>query len=325
MESRGVFVTGATGFIGQHLVNRLLEEGQGMWKLTRNPDKIPFQWKDKLAILRADLSDSGLSLPKETKVVFHCAGEIRDKVKLKSTNTEGARNIVRACLEHKGCKLVHLSSVGVMGAKRDMVVNEGRGCFPKNMYEKTKYEAEKIIQDAVRDLGLNAVILRPSIVYGPGITEGRDSFLALIRAIQKRRFCLIGKKPSYYNIIYVGDVVEALLFLASNPAAGEKKVFIINDVMKWGEFVNYVQSLLHVEHKIGTIPQALAFCLALGSELGHIFGVKPPFSISRFKALSSKTIFSSERIKSELNFKFLFGNAKGLRNTIDYYRQRQLL
>ena len=168
-------------------------------------------------------------------------------------------------------------------------------------------------------------ILRPGIVYGPGKSPEKDSFLSLARSINNGYFRYIGSDKGGYNIVYIGDVIEALLCLALNPTIDGKKVFIINDAMRWGEFVDYLQSLLHVKHKIGTIPGPLAFCLALGCELGAVFGVKPPFSMSRFKALSCESIFSSKRIKKELNFNFLFGNAKGFRNTIDYYHRKNLL
>ena len=144
MSRRRIVVTGATGFIGQHLVSRLFEDGERVCILTRNPEKVPFEWKKRLAILKGDLLDKDFSLPDNADVVFHCAGEIKDKDKFEKTNVEGTRNIVRACLKHRQCKLVHLSSVGVMGSESSGIIDETAKCLPKNAYEKTKYKAEKI-------------------------------------------------------------------------------------------------------------------------------------------------------------------------------------
>ena len=325
MKDPKIFVTGATGFIGRHLVNSLLERKQYLYILTRNPDRVPLRWKDRLSILKGDLSDTGFSLPDGTEIVFHCAGEIKDKSRFQETNVEGTRNIVNACLKHGRCKLVYLSSVGVMGADKDGLIGEGTNCSPKNIYEKTKYEAERIIQDAVRDSGLNAVILRPSIVYGPGIAKTRDSFLALIKAIKSKKFCLFGKKPSYYNIVYVGDVVEALIYLADTDIKVSGETFIINDVIPWEDFIKEVLSILKKNNAVMEIPGFIGYSLALLCEAANRVGVKTPFSLSRYRVLTCKTIFSSVKLSEQAGYRFRYGNKEGIKITLKHYLDQGLL
>ncbi len=320
-----VAVTGATGFIGRYLVKRLLEEGARIEVITRDRRRIPHEWQGRVSIVEEDIAKGARRLSPHTEIVFHCAGEIRDPQQFYKTNVEGARNILDMCIRNGIKRLVHLSSVGVIGAEKPGIFDETRPGFPRNDYERSKLEAERLVLETGQKKGLSIAILRPSIVYGPGKPPEKDSFLSLVHSINNGYFRCIGSDKGIYNIVYIGDAVEALLYLAVSPGVEEKKIFIINDAMEWGEFVDCIQSLLHLEHKIGTIPKTLAFCLALGCNLGNILGLKLPFSISRFKALSSKTIFSSERIRKELDFKFLFGNHKGLKNTIDYYRQKHLL
>jgi len=117
MKESEIFITGATGFIGRHLVNRLIEKGERIRILTRNPDKVLSKWQDRLSISIGDLLDTKLKLPNDTTVVFHCAAEIKDESRFEKVNVEGTKNIVRACLEHSRCRLIHLSSVGVIGAE----------------------------------------------------------------------------------------------------------------------------------------------------------------------------------------------------------------
>ena len=320
-----VAVTGATGFIGRYFVERLLQKGTEIEVITRDRRRVPQKWQGRVLIIEEDIAKGVPRLSPDTEVVFHCAGEIRDPQQFYKTNVKGTWNILDACIHNGIKKFVHLSSIGVMGVEKPGIFDETSPCFPRNDYERSKLEAERLILETGQEKGLSVAILRPSIVYGPGKSSEKDSFLSLARSIKNGYFRYIDSDKGIYNIVYVGDVAEALLCLALNPAVERGKVFIINDAIRWANFVPYMQSLFQFERKIGSIPRPLAFCLGLGSELGRIFGIKLPFSISRFKALSSKTIFSSGRIKKELNFKFLFGNAKGLRNTIDYYRRENLI
>jgi len=220
---------------------------------------------------------------------------------------------------------VYLSSVGVMGSEKPGVVDETEPCSPKNMYEKTKYEAERVIHEAIKNFGLNAVLLRPSIVYGPGIAKGRDSFLALIQAIKRGRFCVFGKEPSYYNIVYVGDVVEALIFLAQADVKASGGVFIINDAISWQCFSEEVLAILKMRGLVFKMPKIVGYVLVLVCEAGRRIGIKMPFSLSRYRAIACKTIFSSERLLKQRGFKFRYGNTEGIRSTLEHYLSQGLL
>lgn len=325
MKYNAAAITGATGFIGRCLIRRLLKQELQIEVITRDRRRIPGEWQKRVSIIEQDIANDVCQLSPHTEVVFHCAGEIRNPSNFIQTNVVGTRNILDACIRNNIKKFVYLSSVGVMGIKKTGVFDEKNLCFPRNSYERSKLEAEKIVLETGRKQGLSVAVLRPGIVYGPGKSPERDSFLSLIRSIKNGYFRYIGSDKGIYNIVYVEDVVEALLGLAFNPTPGEKKIFIINAPMTWGDFVSRVNSILGLKHKVSTIPKAAALCLALGCELGSMFGMKLPFSMTRFKALTSKTIFSSERIKKELDFEFLFGNRIGLKKTIDYYRKKHFL
>lgn len=325
MKNYKILVTGATGFIGKCLVNRLLEEDNQIHVLTRNPDKILHEWKNKVSVIKADLSDESFQLPEETLIVFNCAGEIKNESKFEDTNVKGTQNIVKACLEREGCKLIHLSSVGVMGVSGNVIADENIACSPGNMYEKSKFAAEVIIEDAVRNSGLDAMILRPSIVYGFDIAREKDSFLALIRMIQKKRFFLIGKSSSYYNIVYVGDVVEALVFLSTTPMSDNKNIFIINNPILWSDFTEKILLFFGIDTPVIKIPVLVGYLLALICDTGRLLGIRTPFSLNRYRVLVCKTIFNSDRLREQAGFKFKYGNAEGLKNTLNQYLQKELL
>ncbi len=325
MERKDVFVTGATGFIGQHLVNRLIDGSQRLQILTRDSSKVPPEWKDRLTVVKGDLSDHDLRIPPGITMIFHCASEIRDEKRFRETNVEGTRKIVDYCLTNKECRLVFLSSAGVMGSCRPGPVDESLECAPKSLYAKTKFEAEKIIKNAVKNSGLNAVILRPSIVYGPGIPRQRDSFLALIRSINDRKFFLFGSRLSYYNIVYSADVVSAMIFLAETETVAPGEIFIINEPVSWPDFVKIVLLELKKDYPVLKIPLGAGYVLAFLSEISRLVGLKMPLSLSRFRALTSRTVFKADKLLIRSGFRFEHGNARGIADTVDHYRKQGLL
>ncbi len=319
VRKNNFFITGATGFIGRHLACHLLEQGECVSVLTRHPEKVPLSWKGRLTIAQGDLTEDACPFPDRIDVIFHCAGEIRDQNRFERVNVDGTRRVVDACLARPGCALVHLSSVGVMGSEGPGVVDETRPCLPKSPYEKTKYAAETIIQDAVRKKGLRAVILRPSIVYGPGVTLERDSFLALVRSVKKKRFCIFGTVPSYYNIIYVGDVVDALIALSKVVKENPGEVFIVNDAIEWRSFLEEVLSALGLTSRIHQLPVSAGYAAAFVCDIGKCLGMKMPFSMNRLKALTCKTIFDPKKLLRQFDLQLRYRNRQGIAITLQHY------
>lgn len=320
-----ILVTGATGFVGTHLVNRIIKDKiDSVYVLTRDHSKIPEVWNKQLSVLTSDLSRCPLELPSDVRIVFHCGGEVRDRAKFQDTNVNGTFNVVRACIK-ASCKLIYLSSVGVMGARKPGLVYETDKCFPEGMYERSKYDAEEIIKNAVISDGLRSFLLRPSIVYGPGIHKGRDSFLSLARAIRNGNFCTFGETSSFYNIVYVGDVVEALIHLSAFESKSSGEVFILNDPIEWRIFAQRAASILGVKQSNLSLPSSLGYILAYICDAVGLFGIKVPFSTNRYKALTCKTIFSSKKICNSIDFKFKYGNAEGIKITLENYRKQGLL
>ena len=324
LNNVNIAVTGATGFIGRHLVEELLREGASIEVVTRDHANIPVEWKDRVDVLEADISKNIPKLNSMTKIVFHLAGEINNPKLFSHTNETGTRNMVKALEGIEIERFVHLSSVGVMGRDKEGTFDERDQCFVKNSYERSKLAAEEIVLNAGRDQKVPVSILRPSIVYGPGKKKS-DSFLSLIRSVKKKQFRYIGSDESIYNIVYVGDVVEALVYLSCVDKNKGSEIFILNDPVMWKEFIFQTQSLLRSRYKVNTVSGSIAFCLAAGCDIINIFGKKLPFSTTRYKALTSKTVFSAEKINKELGFNLPFGNNKGIAITLEEYKEKGLL
>ena len=96
---------------------------------------------------------------------------------------------------------------------KSRLIDENTICKPQNVYESSKYEAEKIVLDGITN-GLQAQILRPTIIFGAGRNENKDSFLQLLRAMKRRTYRNIGN--GIYNLIHVNEVVRVMRMLDSD-------------------------------------------------------------------------------------------------------------
>src|SRR5437899_1842637 len=172
-----ILVTGATGFIGRHLTKRLLESGSLVRVVTRNSERLPSEWAGR--------------------------GETRDLSSMQAVNVEAMRGLAEAAVAAGVKRIVHVSSVGVISAVGSGVVTEETPCRPRNAYERSKLEGEQVVLACARAGRIEALIVRPTIVFGEGTARPGDSFLEWLRAVQQGRFVFIGTK-AVANYVYVG-------------------------------------------------------------------------------------------------------------------------
>lgn len=314
MDSR-VLITGATGFIGQHLINQLLVNGARVRILTRGTHSLPASWINQVEVIEGDLSNpSTLSRAvADTSVVYHLAGEIRDPTRMHTVNVEGTRNLLAACEKTSVRHIVYLSTVGVMGATRDGIVDESQDCHPLNDYERTKYEAEQNVLEWSQKTGVAVTALRPTIVFGSGSRIIPDSMLAWLRAIQSGRFVFFDRR-AIANYVYAGDVISACLHVVQLALQG---VFIVADPCPLTEFVAACAAALQVSTPRLFFPLPFAYA---GVSLLHTFVPNSPLTVSRVRALSSKTIYRSMRM-NEIGWSPAIGYREGLQRTVQWYKR----
>jgi nucleoside-diphosphate-sugar epimerase len=224
-----VLVTGATGFIGRHLVRSLVDRGDEVRALVR-----PTSDTAELRSLGVDLFEGDLTLAASLAgccdgidAVLHTgcavkgtfdAGRDAEKAFL-AVNRDGTVNLAREVLKHDGLRLVHVSSTAAMGAPKASHVDETSPCNPKAPYQVSKREAELALLELHDHDGLNVVILRPCLVAGEGKVNGE--LLKLFRMVRKGRLPYIGnnfdiEKP----LIMVDDLVDAIILAATSGDSG---------------------------------------------------------------------------------------------------------
>lgn len=212
-RTRRVVVTGARGFLGGHLVRTARARGADVLEVVRETEGARVGTADLLADpSRLDGTD-----------VFVHAAAVRHRhgasaASYRASNVDLVEALVRAAAGRVG-RFVLVSSVGVYGFPdvRALPITERTPFAPVTLYSWTKVEAERLVQKLGPELGLAVTIVRPTIIYGPGDTNGMLDKLA--RMIRARRYLLVGDGRNSLHHTYIDDVVSGIYELAESDAA----------------------------------------------------------------------------------------------------------
>jgi len=191
-----ILITGGAGFVGRHLVTRLLGQGEEVRVLARGGAEA-----GDANVVQGDIRDLSalVSAARGCRAVIHLVGIIREGAgaSFQQVHVGGTRTVVQACHEAQVHRLLHMSALGARpGAS--------------SRYHRTKWEAEEL----VRASGLGATIFRPSVMFGAG-----NSFLAQVRALLHRGpvIPIIGDGTSLVQPIWVEDVVSCFVGALADP------------------------------------------------------------------------------------------------------------
>jgi len=209
-----VLVTGATGFIGHHLVERLTHEACHIRTLVLPEEDASALEAFGIQIIRGDICDHRAAERAVTdcQVVFHLAARVEalnpSRNALQSVNVHGTANLIRAAAGAGVDRFVLCSSVGVYGRLiRNLAINENTRAKPDSSYGESKLLAERVALSQHERDALPVVITRLAGVFGPGAL----SWLNLFRTIASGRFRLIGSGSNYHHYVDVADVAEGLV------------------------------------------------------------------------------------------------------------------
>ncbi len=208
-----VLITGATGFIGSHLTERLLQDGHTVRALARQSSDVSLLRSLGAEIVYSDIQDS-FAVEKAVRGcshVYHLAARTsrhdsssrQDDFEI---NVEGTKNVVNAALKAGVERLVYGSSVGVYGSIKDPLADEKTSPNPNTQYRESKLRGEGVVLSKHKAEGLPIVIARISSVYGPR----SFNWLSLFQAIATRRFRMLGAGENSRDMCYVSDIAEGI-------------------------------------------------------------------------------------------------------------------
>jgi nucleoside-diphosphate-sugar epimerase len=207
------FVTGATGFVGAHLVRALLARGDRVTCLVRSPAKAQAQrWPPEVRLVRGDLDDATALATgcADTDVVFHLAGRIsaRNLAEFLAANRDGTARLIQAAAAQPPQRFVYVSSLAVGGpAEPGHPVDERRAPAPVTNYGRSKLAGEELVRAAPYPW----TIVRPPVVYG----EWDREVLRVFRFARLGWAPVIGDGSQELSLIYAGDLATALIAAAT--------------------------------------------------------------------------------------------------------------
>lgn len=214
-------VTGATGLVGSHLAERLIERGDRVVALVR-PDSATVVL-ERLGVKLA-LGDIGepwtlREALRGVDVVYHCAarppiGGTREQ--FWRANVEGTANVLQSALASNAARVVHVSTVDVYGYGDHDGADERTPYQAEGLYSWSKIEAERLAIDAYERDGLPVSIVRPCLIYG---ARDRHVLPQVRRMLEQARVPLLGGGQTLMDVVYVADAVEAMIRAGTEPAA----------------------------------------------------------------------------------------------------------
>lgn len=330
--TRRVLITGATGFIGSRLVLALRSRDIPVRVLVR-PGRSgrPLDTFAQLGveIVHCELLDPAAlrAATADVATVYHLAGRllvpgIAEDV-YRRIHVDGTRNLLAACSDRPIDAFVHCSTTGVLGPTGALPADETSPRRPSTIYECTKAEGEEVAIGFAERTGLQVVVARPALVYGPGDLH----LLGWFRTIQCGLYRVIGNGMSLLHPIYVDDLVDGLLRCAAQPVTPGRIFHFVGDrALPIRELAAAIASALGRRLP----PRGLPLPLALGAAavLEAIPGIPParlPLTRGRIEFMTRNRAYCGERARHELGFVARTSLAEGLRQAVAWYRTEGLL
>lgn len=306
-----VAITGANGFIGRRLTMAHIGQSHEVRVLTRGRSiPVTGAWSFTGDLTRPE------SIPEEfldgVDVLYHCAAELLDPAAMAAVNSEGTRNLLRKATGRIG-RWVQLSSVGVYGPHRCRSIDETFPLAPANEYERSKAAADQSVLDATAAGCFEAVILRPSIVFGGDMPN--QSLFQLAHMIERGWFRFIGPPGASANYVGVDNVVDGLQLCARHPAAAGH-AFNLSDHRTMESFVATIARCLEVPAPTGRVPEGPVRAAA------RIVGAIPgsPLTTSRVDALTGRASYPTEKIELRLGYSHALTLEEAMSRTISEWR-----
>ncbi len=316
-------VTGSNGFIGSHLVEKLLKKNYEVRCLVRKTSNL--RWIENLPVefVYGDVTqpETLASAVENVDIVFHLGGLVRalSWEDFYRVNAQGTKNLLEACTDRaKNLKrFVYVSSQAVVGpSQSETKISEDDPPKPISLYGKSKREAEKIVWD-FREL-FPVTILRPPSVFGPR----DDDILEIFKYIKWHVKPQVGIKKRKISIIYIEDLIRGII-LAAESAKGENQIFFLTDEpCEWSEFEDLIAEVMGSKAIPVIVPEATVNVAAFFGELKAKVSRKPAL-LNKDKALEMKEQFwlvDGTKAQKILGFEPKIPLREGISRTYRWYR-----
>lgn len=315
--SKVAFVTGGTGFVGSHLVEALIQQDYSEVRcLVRSEPK----WLTGLDVVQIPGTLEDFSLTdralKGVDMIYHLGAMTRAKTwaTLYEANVTDTMNLMAAAETAGISKICIVSSLAVVGNSGKVIANESTPCKPVSMYGRSKLAMEQ----ALADMNLPLVILRPCVVYGPRDQDLLTFFSAIYRGI-----CAAPRRDPGLSLVYVKDLVRGMIQAAESPRTAGETYCVGNDqVVSWNALKRSSESALEKKSLMIRLPRSLIMPIGMISEFAGKLSRTYP-ALNREKAgeiLYATKQCSSAKATDHFGYVPEVLLDDGIRETIAWYR-----
>ncbi len=309
-----VLVTGANGMVGQMLCTVLEQAGHQVVRAVRQSTTA-----DETAI--GDVHERtpwGEVLSSGIDAVVHLAGKTSvtngaaqtDIVELHRVNALGTAHLGDQCVKHGVKRFLFVSSVKVLGEGSDRPYRADDPANPGDDYAASKWEAEQSLWAVARDSGMEVSVVRPPLIYGPGVKE---NFLRLMQTIDGQRLLPFGAIRNRRSLIYLGNLTDAINVCLTHPMAAGK-TYLLSD----GEDVSTPELIRRMANALGRKARLLPFPVSGMKMLGKMLGMK-----AQVDRLIGSLVVDTAPIRQELDWTPPYTMQEGLTRTVGWFRHRE--
>jgi nucleoside-diphosphate-sugar epimerase len=311
-------ITGANGFLGKPLCAELIRRGQSVRAAVRQPSQLQ-DGIEAVIVGNIDGDTDWLNALRGVDVVIHLAARVHvmcetvadPLAEFRRVNTAGTEHLAR-CAAASGVKrLVYASSIKVNGEE----TRDGQKfswidvLAPQDPYGISKWEAEQALRRVADETGLEVVIVRPPLVYGPGV---KGNFAQMLDVVAKRIPLPLASIRSRRDLIYVGNLADALITCATHPAA-VGQTYLVCD----GEDISTPDLLRQLAFGMGITPRLFPCPPALLKLAGKLIGKS-----QQLERLLGSLRIDGDKMSTDLNWVPPYSLRQGLRATAEWHRTK---
>ncbi len=323
-------ITGATGLLGSHIAEKLIQAGQSVRALVRPSSDTGFLEQIGAEFAYGDVTDPE-SLEKATHgihTLYHAAARVGDWGpwrEFEAISIDGTRNMLAAAAKAGVKRFLHVSSISAYGHPdgAGMVLDEsaplGVHLHKWSYYSRATVEAERLALAAHERGDVPVTVVKPSWLYGE---RDRASMPRLIRALRAGKGKLVGSGENLLNLTYAGNEAEGCILAATNEkAVGQNYNLSCDGKITQGEYFNKIAACLGVKPVTKKVPYRVAYSAAFLMEFfGHLFGRKKPPLVTRYAVwlMGRRCFFSPDRARNELGWQPSVGYDEGIERTVKW-------
>lgn len=316
-----VFVTGGTGFIGSHLVDKLLVDPNVTEVRCMVRSDLKWLSSKNIRPVKTSLSDlSKLEKALEgVDVVYHIAGLVKAPTyeELHRVNVEGTESLLRLCKKTGVKKVVIASSLAAVGPSSGEPLQEEHPFRPVSNYGKSKKNMEIMIGSL--DLDMQVAIVRPPAVFGPR----EDQIYSFFKSAAKGFAPIIGNgRHPLVSMVYSSDLVDGIILAAKADFQGTRTYFITGQHdYSWDEIVDATASALR--KKVRSIHLKAEWVIKMGAfaeKAAKPFGIYPVVNSEKAQELVLEWRCSAQKAKKELGYLAKYDLHTAIQETVQWYK-----